>query len=167
MNKPLPPSRLAASAADLSRAVLPSDEVSRMILAGNQQAVAGGGSGFDPSVLLAAILKSQVKANSRYNVTGWQLDDFQQQMIFTENPLRNYLLVQNVGSGDLMIIFEDTGVEVQDFSTAASQQQLIDKQTRAVRIVAGGYFEPLVPPTNSITIFTLNTATVGIAIQGS
>jgi hypothetical protein len=48
-------------------------------------------------------------------------------------------------------------------ATAAGQAQLTNQQTRAVRVVAGGYYEPLIAPTNQITIFTLNTATQAMA----
>jgi hypothetical protein len=81
--------------------------------------------------------------------------------------VRSYLLIQNVGSGDLMVLFEGGPSSVQDMSSAAGQNELTVKQTRAIRVVAGGNYEPLMPPSNAITIFTIGTATQGVCIEGA
>lgn len=147
------------SAADLDRASISPDELGRIILASAAD---------DPTALLAALLKSQTPMNSKYRPAPFSFTTYKKQMVLSENPKRNWLIVQNVGSGDLLIVFEDGPASVQDFSVAAdSQQQLINLQTRALRVVAGGYFEPLVPPKNAITLFTLNTATNGVVIEGN
>ena len=123
----------------------------------------------DPvTAILAEIAKSQRRSNARFNASGWQLATYARVQILATNPLRSYFVIQNVGSGDVMVVFESSSTKTEDLSgSAASQAQLTNQQTRAVRVVAGGYYEPLVAPTNEITIFTLNTATQGIIIEGA
>lgn len=146
------------SSADVARASISPEELGKIIL----QSAAN-----DPTALLAALLKAQVPMNSKYRPVPYNFSAYSSQLVLAENPKRNYLMIQNVGSNDLMVIFEDGPATVQDFSADAdSQQLLINQQTRALRVVAGGYFEPLVPPKNSITLFTLNGATNGVVIDG-
>ncbi len=147
------------STADLSRASISPDTLGRMILQQGMQPDAGA--------LLAAILKTQRKNNARFRTATYNFATYNRQLIFAENMNRSYLIIQNVGSGDLMLVFEDGPVNLEDDSAVGSQGLLIGMQTRALRIVAGGYYEPLVPPVNSLTIFTLNGATNGVAIEGS
>lgn len=147
------------STADLQRAYIGPDILGRII----QQA----GQHPDTTALLAGILKSQRKNNARFRPAMFNFPAYNRQLLFTENPNRSYLIIQNVGAGDLIVLFEDGPVSIEDDSGSAdAQQMLINAQTRGLRIVAGGYFEPLVPPVNSITIFTLNTETNGVAIEG-
>lgn len=119
------------------------------------------------TLLLAAILRSQKRASASYTPFGFGFATWARQQVFGPNPNRAYLLIQNVGSGDLMVCFENGPQSVQDLSAATDQQQLTNQQQRSVRIVAGGYFEPLVPPTNPITLFTLGTGTQGLAVEGA
>lgn len=150
------------SSADVARARIPSATLGKMLLTLTPGAVPDAGH------LLAAILKGQVKSNGRYRTIPFNFPLYSKQMLVAENPLRNYLIIQNVGSNDLLVVFEDGPAVIQDFAADAdSQQQLTNLQTRALRIVAGGYFEPLVPPVNPITLFTLNGVTNGVAIEGS
>lgn len=119
------------------------------------------------AVLLAAIYKSQKKNNCHFQPIPFNLGIWQQQQILTQNPLREYLLIQNVGSGDILVVFEESNSTVTDFSAVADQQALVIKQTRAIRIIAGGSYEPLTAPRNAITLFTLNTATNGVVLEGA
>lgn len=115
--------------------------------------------------LLAAILRNQKRNNANYTPMPFSFGAYIQQQLVGADPLRNYLLIQNVGSGDLMVLFETSSVNAQDFSSATAV--LTTKQTRCVRIVAGGYYEPLVAPTNAISLFTLGTGTNGLFVAGS
>lgn len=151
------------SAADLVRANITPEELGRMIALRQQSPE---NYSYDAMQLLAALLKSQKPANALYKPSAFSFATYRKQMLFAENPNRNYLIIQNVGGGDLMVVFESGETNVADYSAAADQAQLTGLQTRALRIVAGGYFEPLTPPKNPITIFTLNTATNGVAIEG-
>ena len=129
---------------------------------------AAAGLQVDPIVaLLAGILKSQKRSNAQYGPFAWQLTLWSQIQVLTQNAVRSYLLIQNVGSGDLMVLFEGGPSSVQDMSSAAGQNELTVKQTRAIRVVAGGNYEPLMPPSNAITIFTIGVATQGVCIEGA
>ncbi len=160
----------AFSTADLARADVSPLEAARLIVANREAAaqVAGDG-GADPELklILAAMLRAMKRANCRYQPFPFDFPIWTQQQVLTSNPLREYLMIQNVGNGDLLVVFEETSVTATDFSAASAQSQLTNKQTRALRIVSGGYFEPLTPPTNAISIFTLNAATNGIVIDGT
>lgn len=148
-------------AADLLAARISMEELGRIILTQSE--------GDDQSLvlaLLAGILKTQRRVNCNGNILGFQLAIWNQVQILGPNPLRNWLLIQNVGAGDLMVCFQDASSTPQDFSSAEGQLMLTAQQVRSVRVVAGGYFEPLIPPTNPITIFTMATATTGIACEG-
>lgn len=148
------------SAADLVRASINPEALGRILTGTSTEA--------DTLQLLALLAKQQVKRNSRFRPNPFSFETYRKQLALSENPMRDYLLIQNVGSGDLMVLFEEGPVNVQDFSADAdSQQELINSQTRALRIVAGGYYEPLVAPTNPITLFVLNTATNGVVVEGS
>jgi hypothetical protein len=162
----IPPSNpgYAFNIADVARAGVSMESLGRLILA-----EAARNPGGQPSLeaLLAAILKTQARANCRYQPVAFDYTTFDYQQVLTENPLRSYLMVQNVGANDLLIVFESGPVTVQDFSAASAQDYLTNMQTRALRVVAGGYFEPLKPPTNPISLFTLNGATNGVLIEGA
>lgn len=151
------------TAADLAGADIPRSLLSQLIAA--PQSVPADQVP-DPLQLLAAILKSQKRNSAIYRPIPFNFATFAQQMVLADNPNRSYLLIQVVGTGDLMAVFESGPNSVQDLSAAADQAQLTAKQTRAIRIVAGGNFEPLVVPTNAITLFTLNAATNGVVIEG-
>ena len=154
------------SAADLRRARITPEAAGRIILAGAAPQAGGASAPDGTAALLAAIIKQQRPRNTEYRQFPFFYDIWRQQQILTENENRGYLLIQNVGSGDLMILFEVSTTEVVDFSALADQQTLVIKQTRAVRLVAGGSYEPQIPPINTITLFTLNTATNGIVVEG-
>lgn len=147
--------------ADLSRAaVLSRDAVNRIIANGREEP--------DALAILAAILRTQAKNSVSYRPNTYQFGTYRKQMILADNPDRQYLMIQNTGNGDLMVIFEDGPVNVVDNSGSAdAQNELVGLQTRALRIIGGGYFEPLVAPRNPITIFTLNGATNGLVIEGA
>ena len=167
---PSPPGYLF-STADIARAGLSPLELARLIVKETEGQPAGGNLTELENpivVLLAEIAKSQRRSNARFNSSAWQLAAYSRVQILASNPLRTYFMVQNVGSGDLLVIFESGSTTTEDLSTpAASVAQLTTQQTRAVRVVAGGNYEPLVAPTNEVTIFTLNTATQGIIIEGA
>jgi len=151
--------------ADLRRASIAPQEAGNIILAAQQSgAVASSPDGM--AALLAAILKQQRPRNANYAPFPFNYDIWRQQQVLTQNENRGYLLIQNVGMGDLMIVFEEAPNTVQDFSAVTDQQTLVIKQTRAVRLLAGGSYEPQIPPINSITLFTLNTATNGLVVEG-
>ena len=116
--------------------------------------------------LLAQLVKSQRRANAHYGSFPWSLAAWSKLQVLTQNPLRSYLLIQNVGSGDLLVLVETGPANAQDLSSAGGQAQLTVEQTRAIRIVAGGNYEPLVAPSDFITIFTLGTASNGVVIEG-
>lgn len=155
--------------ADVARAEVTREQAAQIIL----QAGGGAGSqGINADVggmmaLLATLIKITKRNSARYMPFGFGLAAWARQQVLTENPLRSYLLVQNVGSGDLMVVMETGPIAVQDLSSAANQQQLTNQQLRAVRVVAGGYFEPLTPPVNPVTIFTLGTGTTGLVVEGT
>lgn len=157
------------SYADLLNANISAQQAGQIILGATATAEQHDpGSAPGVAALLAAILKSQKKNNCDYRPYPFNLNIWQQQMVIAANPNREYLIIQNVGSGDLLIVFEVAGTEVTDFSASANdQQQLITKQTRAIRLVAGGSYEPATAPRNPVTIFTLNTATLGLIVEGS
>lgn len=154
----------AFNTADLAGAKLSDISISRIIAAGAIDTQNGGSP--DIAALLAAILRTQRKANCRVSPLPFTLGIWQLQMILTENPLRNWMLIQNVGLGDLLLIEQTGSPTPVDYSAATAQASLTLLQTRAIRIVAGGYYEPLVPPVNPVSIFTLNTATVGTVREG-
>ena len=154
--------------ADLQRFEITPTEAARMLVqqTGGQAPNAETVLGADPVVaLLTQLVKSQRRANALYGPLGWSLAAWTKLQLFQTNPVRAYLLIQNVGSGDLLVLFEGGPTSPQDFSS--NTDQLTTDQTRAVRVVAGGYYEPLVSPTNAVTIFTLGTATDGVAIEGA
>lgn len=151
------------SSADLTRAGVSVMEAARVILAAKQEQ----GSAFpDPAALLAAIFKDQRKQNAKFQPVAFSLDIWMLQQVLNENPLRSYLIVQNVGSADIMILHETSNTVPQDYSAASAQNELTIKQTRAIRVVSGGYYEPLVAPSNPISIFTLGAGTNGVVIEG-
>lgn len=157
--------------ADLARFDITPLEAAR-IMAGTTQGQSPTGANVaaapDPVItLLAQLVKTQRRNNTVYGPLGWSLAAWAKLQIFTQNALRGYLIIQNVGSGDLLVLFEGGPVSAQDLSSAGGQTQLTTEQTRAIRIVAGGYYEPQVAPSNPITIFTLGTASNGVAIEGS
>lgn len=143
------------SMADLLTADIPPEQLGQMIL---EQSTP------DVLALLASILRNQKRNNGQYQPVPYSFSAYGQQRVLTQNPRRGYLMVQNVGSGDIYICFEDSSENVQDYS--GDTQTLIVKQVRSLRIVGGGYFEPLVAPTNAITLFTLNAAAYGVVIEG-
>lgn len=116
--------------------------------------------------LLAELVRAQRRFNARYGNFAWSLAAWAKIQLLQQNPLRAYMLIQNVGSGDLMVLFESGPASAQDLSGASGQAQLTVEQSRAVRIVAGGNYEPLVAPSTEVTIFTLGTATQGVVIEG-
>lgn len=143
--------------ADLQRASVTPEQASRIIL----QRTQGGAVAADGTALLAAILKACFKQNCyaqqvAYSLPAWSIVQLQ-----GLDYARNYFELQNVGSGDLMVIFEPGPNVVKDLSSPAGQTELTLKQTYAFRIVAGGNYAPFVAPVNPITIFTLGTATNG------
>jgi len=144
------------SAADLINLDLRPEEVGRIIAQNTGEPTA--------LQLLAAILKNQKKNNSNYQPAPYIFAAYQQQQIFPANPRRSYFLLQNVSAGDVLVIFEVAPNNLVDFS--GDHNSLIVKQTRSIRVVGGGYFEPLVVPTNAITLFTLNAAANGVCIEG-
>lgn len=151
------------TAADLASADIDRSLLARLIVAPQTVPAAQVP---DPLQLLAALLKTQKRNSAAFRPVPFNFATFARQMMLADNPNRSYLLIQNVGSGDVMVVFENGPVSVQDLSAAGDQSQLTAQQTRAVRIVAGGYFEPLVVPINAVTLFTLNTATNGLIIEG-
>lgn len=156
------------NSADLAQAKISDADVSRIILGATQSiAPVSPGSADGVAALLASILKTQKKNSCNYQPFPFDYAIFTKQQVLAKNPLRQYLLIQNVGSGDLLVVFEESGSTPEDFSAAANQQALINMQTRAIRIVAGGSYEPSTAPLNAITLFTLNTATNGLVIDGS
>lgn len=116
------------------------------------------------AALLAELVRSQRRFNALFAPSPFSLAAWTRQQILAENPLRSYLLIQNVGSGDVMVLFETASVQPEDLSGATNE--LTVSQVRAVRIVAGGNYEPLVAPSNPITLFTLGTASSGLVIEG-
>lgn len=163
---PSPPS-YNFTVADLERAGFSTQELARVIL---QSKANGGIETGSPSAilpLLAAILKTQKKANANHVHIPYALDDYQLQQILGGNENRQFLLIQNVGSGDLMVVPEAGDTSIRDFSAATAQAYLNDMQNRAIRIVAGGYYEPTTAPKNAMSIFTLATATNGVVVEGT
>ena len=158
--------------ADLQRARISQDDLARIVVhatGGNPNNAPGIASGAGPNpmmALLAQIALTQRTANARFGPFTFSLAAWFRVQVLQENPNRKYFILQNVGSGDLMIVFESANVSPQDMSAAAGQSELTVQQTRAIRIVAGGSYEPIVAPTNPISIFTLGTATNGIVIEG-
>ena len=118
------------------------------------------------TALLAEMVRAQRRFNARYGSFGWSLAAWAKLQLLQQNPLRAYMLIQNVGSGDLMVLFESGPASAADLSSTGGQAQLTVEQTRAVRIVAGGNYEPLVAPSTEVTIFTLGTATQGVVVEG-
>ncbi len=155
------------AAADLARFNITPRDAASLIA----QATEGRPQGLnaEPGDLIGALLAELVRSQKRFNATfmplAFSLPVYTRQQILAQNPLRAYLMVQNVGSGDLILAFESGEVSPTDLSGATSE--LTNQQQRSLRIVAGGYYEPLVAPQNPITIFTLNTATSGVIIEGN
>lgn len=149
------------TSADLRNAHIRPDEIARIIM---QRTAAGA---MDSMGLLAELLRRVKKANARYSPIPFGLAAFQIQMITGEDPLRSFLVIQNVGSGDMMVTFQPNNPVIQDFSADTDSQNILNQlQLQSVRIVAGGNFFPDTPPSNPITIFTLGTATQGIVMVG-
>lgn len=148
--------------ADLLDARIGQEQLGRIILEGRDSG--------DPSeqylAILAGILKNMDTRNCDGIIQGFSLPVWTQVQILGPNPNRNWLLLQNVGSGDLMVTYKTGNPNPQDFSAASAQAYLTQEQIRAVRVVAGGYFEPIKAPRQAITIFTLGTATQGVACEG-
>lgn len=170
MNAPLPPSLPGYDfrTADLGNAAISPEAAARIVmqLTGGQGGNAVGDlEGADQiAALLASLLKVTKRGNAFFQPFPFSYTDYQQQQVLTFNPYRQYLLVQNVGGSDVMLVLEESPTTVQDYS--GEPTPLVQKQTRAVRIVAGGYYEPLTVPTNAITLFTLNGDTNGLVIEG-
>lgn len=166
----LPPSSpgYLFSVSDVAQAKIPTDTLNRIIVNAVQNgAPVAPGSADGVAALLAAILKNAQPKNCDYQPFPFAYAIWNRQQVLAKNPDRAYLLIQNVGSGDLLCVFEETGIEVTDFSaTPDTQQTLIVQQTRAIRIVAGGSYEPNIAPRSAVTLFTLNTATNGLVIEG-
>lgn len=155
------------STADLLRFNVTPLEAARLVAQQTQGGAAPVASLGDPTTaLLAALVQSQQRRNAQYGAFAWSLAAWAKIQVLQQNPIRSYLLIQNVGSGDLMVLFESGPASAQDLSGASGQAQLTVEQTRAVRIVAGGNYEPLVAPSNQITIFTLGTASNGVVLEG-
>lgn len=156
------------TSADVAQANVSPEQAGQIILAATASPNAvDPGSSVGVAALLAAILKSQKRSNCKYQPFPFNYDIWTRQQILAQNQLRQYLLIQNVGSGDLLVVFEEASIEPVDFSALADQATLVVQQTRAIRIVAGGSYEPLTPPQNAVTVFTLNTATFGLVIEGA
>lgn len=155
------------ASADLQRARISSEDLARIVVRATGGNPANAGAvpvASDPVVsLLAQIALTQKRSNAKYAPLGFTLAAYTRYQILTENPLRTQLLIQNVGSGDLMVLFGTGDVN----PTVIASDQLLAQQAYAIRIVAGGSFEPYVSPTNPITIFTLATGTVGVCIEGA
>lgn len=149
------------SAADLKNFTINQQEIARIIM---QRTTAGT---MDGTGLLAAILRVCKKSNASYSPIPFGLDDYQSQQITGADPLRSFLCIQNVGSGDLMVVFQAGSPVIEDFSGSADSQNVLNLlQLQSFRIVAGGNFFPDTPPNNPITIFTLGTATQGVVMVG-
>ena len=148
--------------ADLLAASISKEQLGRIIMQNRDSG--------DPSAqylaILASILKNMDARNCEGNITGFSLAVWNQVQILGPNANRTWLLLQNVGSGDLMVCYKTSSPAPQDYSAASAQAYLVQEQIRAVRVVAGGYFEPAKAPRNAVTIFTLGTATVGVACEG-
>lgn len=147
------------TAADLKAADYSPESLGRLILdIENGMTVEG---------LLAAILKSQKKSNSKYTIIPFSLAVWQKQQLTGFDPIRNFLLIQVVGNGDLMTTFEAGNPAIEDFSaTADSQNVLLNLQNQALGIVSGGSFFPDTVPINPITVFTTSVATQGVCLIG-
>lgn len=160
----LPPSLPGArfSSADLLRARIRPETLGNLILQQQAPGVAP-----DALALLASMLKEQRKQNAKFQPFPFNFGIWTMQQVLPENANRSYLLIQNVGNGDLLVVHEGASITPVDMSSADGQVSLTVTQTRAIRIVAGGNYEPLVAPSNPISIFTLNAATLGVVIEGS
>lgn len=143
------------SQADLLSASINPEQLGKLIMSQNAETV---------EVLLAAILRNQKKNNASFQPVPYSYSTYRRQKVLNANPLRSYFLLQNVSPGDIFVMFEDASANVTDFTT--DTQTLIANQIRAIRIIGGGYFEPLVAPTNPITLFTLNAAAYGVVVEG-
>ncbi len=165
MPPPIQPSHPSynLSVADITNADLPRAAVQRVLA--QAQAETQAGNAPDIYMLLASMLKNQQPRNARYGPITFNLAAYVKQQILTENTSRSYLLIQNVGSGDIFALVEGGSPQATDLS--GNTTVLIQAQTRAVRIVAGGSYEPSIPPSNAITLFTLNTAAYGVVFEGS
>lgn len=150
------------SSADLLRATVTPQQAARIIL---EQTAQGGLP--DAVALLAAMFKEQRKQNAKFQPVPFDLPIWTLQQVLPENPQRSYLLIQNVGGADLMVVHETGPLQPQDFSAATAQAYLTIMQTRAIRIISGGNYEPLVAPSNPISIFTLAAVTNGVVIEGA
>lgn len=126
--------------------------------------IASGRETPDAMVLLAELLKRGAPRNARYQAVAYQYPVYTQQQVLTENKNRAVLVIQNVGTGDIFALMEGSNPTPQDFS--GNPTQLSYAQTRAIRIVAGGNFTPQIPPSNAISLFTLNAVANGVIIEG-
>lgn len=126
--------------------------------------IAQGRNAPDALTLLAELLKRGAPRNARYQPIAYQYPVYTQQQVLNENKNRSVLIIQNVGNGDIFALMEGGNATPQDFS--GNTTQLSYAQTRAIRIVAGGNFTPQIPPSNAITLFTLNAAANGVVIEG-
>lgn len=167
MNARIPPSRPGYdfATADLGRAGVSRAAIQRFI--GRSQAPGSGSAEVNYETLLAQIALQMPKKNCRTNTYTYQIGAWFKQMILGENLDREYLFLQNVGSGDILVVQESGQRIPEDFSTTAGTQNVLTiLQQRSVRVIAGGYWEPMKAPTNEISIFTLGTAAQGIVIEG-
>lgn len=155
------------NAADLARAGFADELIAKAVVEANQQAMAAGSLGAESVPgLLASILQKAAKQNSFYRPTPFIYGIWTAQQVLTEDARRNVLMIQNVGAGDLLILFEGFNTNPTDMSSADGQQELTVKQSRAIRLKPGGAFTPMVPPLNAVTLFTLAVATNGLVISG-
>ncbi len=116
--------------------------------------------------MLSALYQRAHPRSARYTPRPFNFATWIRQQVFAENPNRSYLIIQVIGNGDLFVVFEESAIQATSFAAATAQPSLTLLQGRAIQIVGGGSYEPIVAPTNAITIFTLNAATNGIVIEG-
>lgn len=166
----VPPSRggYNLATADLDRAGIPRSTLLNFI-ATQQSAAQNGNSNnlLSLEALLAQMLLDMNRKNTQATNYTYQLGAWQKQMILGANPARDYFFLQNPGSGDVLIVFESGNRTPEDFSAnAGTQNTLVTLQRRSVRVISGGYFEPLKAPKNEISVFTLGTGTQGMVIEG-
>lgn len=148
------------SAADLENAGIDQQLIGKILMQARDGII-------DPMTLLAAIIRGMKKANSYYTQVPFGLGTYQKQQLIGTDPKRNFLMVQNVGDGDLFVSFQPDDPKIVDFSTGADSQQVLNLYSlQCMGVVAGGNFFPDTTPINPITIFTLGVATQGVIIVG-
>lgn len=150
------------STADLARATIAPEKVASFIA----RKVAGDDSVSDVAALLAAIVRYGFKQSTYAQLVPFTLPAWHIIQLQGGDEYRNYLELQNVGGGDLMVIFDAGNNQIQDLSSAQGQTDLTLKQAYALRVIAGGSYSPYVAPVNPVTLFTLGTATNGVLAVG-